>query len=125
MVVYKTSEYTAARYLILARGTIIENADKVAVIVIISAHKLIIGGAAIFAAHMINHSILITGSVIWMPLFKNKLRELLISYVKLALANIDELTKPWAIIIPRAPHMPHILFVITPASTRLICPTDE
>lgn len=69
ILVYRMSEYAAARYLMTINGTITEKCDKEAQSRVISAIRLIEGGAAMLAAHIENHSSAILGAVIWIPLF--------------------------------------------------------
>lgn len=95
------------------------------VISIISAMRLHEGGAAMLAAHMINHIIDIEGMAILSPLFIKSLRELDIEYDISAEANKADLNSPWEIIIAIAPQIPHGIFARIPAITSLICPTDE
>ena len=73
---YKVKEYAAVTNLITPNG-IKANLLRIVeqVINIISASKLIEGGAAILAADIINHIIDIVGIKMLMPLFINKLRE--------------------------------------------------
>lgn len=78
-----------------------------------------------FAQEKINHSIDMVGKRFRSPLVINILRELVASYVILAIANIPDEQRPWAIIIKRAPLNPHIELVIAPAIIRPIWPTEE
>lgn len=95
-------------------------AVKVAVISIISDKRLIDGGAAIFAADIINHIIDIEGIIMFNPLFIIRFRDLDISYVMLAAANKADLRSPWASIRVSAPFIPHEVLERIPAITRLI-----
>jgi hypothetical protein len=61
---------------------------------IISAARLIDGGAAIFAAENINHKMLIRGKNLSMPLVRKRLRVLVVSYRELAKANRAEDENP-------------------------------
>jgi len=94
--------------------------DNTAEINIISLIKLIDGGAAIFAAVKINHHIDMIGLTHINPLVKNMLRVLVISYDILAKIKRAEDLRPWAIIIARAPDIPHEELDNIPASIRPI-----
>lgn len=95
MLVYINKEYVAARNLIRARG-IADGKHIVSldVINIISANRLIEGGAAMFAAAIINQINDIAGNIIFMPLFRIRLREVEHSYVMLVDAKREELRSP-------------------------------
>lgn len=99
--------------------------NKILVISIISLIRLIEGGPAIFIVVKINHIIDIEGTRLSMPLVRNILRVWVVSYVILAIENIAEETRPWAIIIAIAPAQPQRVFVIVPEIRIAICPTEE
>lgn len=90
------------------------------VINMISASKLVDGGAAILAAAIINHSIDIVGIAILTPLFIRSLRELEVEYAISAQANIADLRSPCEIIMAIAPHTPQGMFARIPAITNLM-----
>lgn len=92
---------------------------------IISAMRLIEGGAAIFAADIINQASAKEGNIIIVPLLSIRLREEECSYSMFAPANNADLRRPWANIIDSAPHIPQDVLVIMPAKTRAMCPTEE
>lgn len=72
-----------------------------------------------------NHHIDIIGIIDIIPLVKNSLRVLVISYLKLAIINIDDDLRPCAIIITKDPVKPHEVLDNIPASIKPIWPTDE
>lgn len=82
----------------------------------ISLSKLIDGGAAMFAAVNKNHHILIMGVIDIIPLVRWILRVLVISYVRLAKINKADDLSPCAIIIARAPIIPHEVLDSMPAN---------
>jgi len=84
----------------------------------ISLSKLRDGGAAMFAADSRNHQKVIEGNININPFDKNRLREFVASYVRLARANKPEEQSPWAIIIPRLPFQPHEVLESVPAVRR-------
>ena len=59
------------------------------------------------------------------PLVINILRDPVASYIILAIANIPEEHRPWAIIIIRAPFRPQVELVMAPAIIKPMWPTDE
>lgn len=91
----------------------------------ISDARLIVGGAAIFAAENKNQIAVINGKNASIPLVKNKLRVCVVSYIELASANRAEDERPWATIIIIEPSQPQIELVIKPAVNKPICPTEE
>lgn len=92
---YRVKEYAAAVKLIMLTGrSIIFLILADIVINIISAIKLLDGGAAMLAADIINQSIDMVGMVMFRPLLIINLRELDILYVISAAANIAELRRP-------------------------------
>lgn len=110
----------------MAIGRIIDvEIDKMLVSKKISLIKLIVGGAAIFAADIKNHQKVIAGKKVIIPLVRNNLRVCVVSYVIFAKANRAEEHKPWAILIDRAPSQPHVLEVIVAAVRSPMWPTDE
>lgn len=91
----------------------------------ISLSRLMDGGAAIFALTKRNHHIDIMGRLTRIPLVRAMLRVWVCSYVILARLNRAEDTSPCAIIIANLPYRPILVFDITPAIRRPMCPTDE
>lgn len=92
---------------------------------IISDRRLMVGGAAMFAADTRNHIKVIMGKVLIIPLFRAILRVEDVSYVMFARQNIAEEDSPWAIIIVRAALHPQEVFLIIPRISNPIWPTDE
>lgn len=112
--------------LISANGIISEN-DWLIVAVIrkISLIKLIVGGAAIFAQHPINHQNEIAGIKDRSPFVSVTLRVMVMLYVILAKQNIADDLNPCAIIIDRLACIPIFVPDIAPANINAMCPIDE
>lgn len=92
--------------------------DVILVISMISLRRLMDGGAAILIAQKINHHIDIIGDTIYIPFIRNSLRVCVNSYDMLARANRPDDVIACAIIINSAPHIPHVVLVISPANIR-------
>jgi hypothetical protein len=92
---------------------------------IISPIRLMDGGADILAAQIINHNRAMEGNRAKRPLVRYSLRVCVTSYDELAIQNIAEEERPWAIIMTRAPSQPHFERVKIAAVRRPICPIDE
>jgi hypothetical protein len=80
--------------------------DRMLVYSIISPRRLMEGGADILIINLKNQNKEKEGKMDIIPLHKNILRELKISYDMLARANIAGEHNPWPTIIMRAPHHP-------------------
>lgn len=102
-----------------------EDIEITLVINIISLRRLKEGGAAILAERIKNHHIDKVGVSINMPFVKNLLRVWVSEYDILANENKADEHRPWAIIINRAPLIPHEECVIIPATIIPMCPTEE
>lgn len=93
--VNKYREYPAAKNVVIAIGIIIEvEIDKILVRRKISLIKLMVGGAAIFAADIMNHQKVIAGKKVIIPFVRNNLRVCVVSYVIFANANRAEEHNP-------------------------------
>lgn len=83
------------------------------------------GGAAILIDNRINHHIVRDGVSVNIPFVKNVLRVWVIEYEIFAIIKRADEHRPWAIIIIRAPVIPHVDRVRAPAINSPICPTEE
>ena len=72
-----------------------------------------------------NHHITRLGAITIIPLVRYDLRVWVILYEMLAKMNSADEHRPCAIIIIRAPVIPQVDMVITPAISRPMWPTDE
>jgi hypothetical protein len=73
--------------------------NNIPMVSMISARRLIVGGAARFVARIINHHRVRVGEEVRYPLLMNNLREFDISYIFLAMRNMADEEKAWAIMV--------------------------
>lgn len=126
VVEYMWREYAAVRNLVNEIMIIIHmDLEIIVTINMISLSKLIDGGAAIFVMVNINHQRVIMGLIVINPFVRNILRVWVFSYDIFARAKRADEHNPWAIIIMRAPDIPHDVLESIPASIKPICPTEE
>lgn len=108
-----------------SRGVRMREVLRVLEISMISLIRLILGGAAMLAADIMNQSIVMAGNRLISPLVRSRLRVWVVSYVMLARENIAEEHRPWAIIIVKAEDQPQVELDMVPAIKSPICPTEE
>jgi len=104
---------------------LITEVDMVLEIRRISPARLIEGGAAMLQAEKQNHQKVIEGNKLNIPFVKYIPRELIVSYVILAKANIHDEQSPCEIKIRNAPCQPQVVFDIIPAVARPMWATEE
>jgi hypothetical protein len=89
--VYRWNENTDVRNDAMAMIIIrIVEVNSIPIVSIISAKRLIVGGAARFVAKIRNHHMVRMGDEVIYPLLMNNLRELDMSYIFLAMRNMAD-----------------------------------